>query len=174
MTAIVYHQNQLIADRSHVNFTLPISMHEGPKIFISADKQFAYGATGDSILEENREKLEHQMRVVLEHAIGKGIDMIDLDKLCGINEIIYFGTGIFITRDHQFTIKNNARRLKRLDGATHGVGTGGTLLGSMLKCGMKLQDAMIKTNQVDHLTGKTADVIKASKLKPFIIKGTQL
>jgi hypothetical protein len=174
MTAIVYHDGKLIGDRKQVALTIPTAFEDGPKVFISRDKQFAYGATGSAIHDSIRDELEAQLRMVLERLVLDKRDVVPLADIMGDDKIECFTHGTVMTRDHQWGIMSYGSRFRRLEGHTHGVGTGGTLLASMLVCGMSLKDAMPVVERLDHLTGTKVDVIYASRLKPFVIKGTPL
>lgn len=171
MTAIVYHDGKLIGDRKNVVLTLPTAFVDAPKVFVSKDKQFAYGVAGSTINESIRDKLEQQLRVLLEYAVVAKEDVIDVSKLFEDTYIDGFSSGTVMTREVQFGIFGAGGKARRLDGHTHGIGTGGNLLASCLICGLDLKKAMVVVNRVDMLTGTQVDVIQASKLKPFIIRG---
>ncbi|MNH59230.1 hypothetical protein D3C73_110580 [compost metagenome] len=173
MTAIVYHDGKLIGDRKQVALVIPTAFEDGPKVFISRDKQFAYGATGSAIDESIRDELELKLRVVLERLVIDKRDVVPLEDILE-DKIECFLHGTLMTRDQQFGIMQYGSRFRRLAGHTHGTGTGGTLLASMLKCGMSIKAAMPVVERLDLLTGSKADVIYASRLKPFVIKGTTL
>ncbi|MNW89889.1 hypothetical protein D3C86_191880 [compost metagenome] len=173
MTAIVYHDGQLIGDRKQVALVIPTAFEDGPKVFISRDKQFAYGATGSAIDESIRDELELKLRVVLERLVIDKRDVVPLEDILE-DKIECFLHGTLMTRDQQFGIMQYGSRFRRLAGHTHGTGTGGTLLASMLKCGMSIKAAMPVVERLDLLTGSKVDVIYASRLKPFVIKGTTL
>lgn len=172
MTAVVYHDGKLIGDRKNVVLTLPTTFVDAPKVFISKDKQFAYGVAGSTINESIRERLEQQLRVLLEYAVLAKEDVIEVCKLFEDTYIDGFAHGTIMTRELQWGIFGSGGKARRLDGHTHGIGTGGNLLASMLICGMDLKKAMPVVNHMDMLTGTKVDVIHANKLKPFIIKGT--
>ncbi|MNB58519.1 hypothetical protein D3C87_332730 [compost metagenome] len=173
MTAIVYHDGKLIGDRKQVALVIPTAFEDGPKVFISRDKQFAYGATGSAIDESIRDELELKLRVVLERLVIDKRDVVPLEDILE-DKIECFLHGTLMTRDQQFGIMQYGSRFRRLAGHTHGTGTGGTLLASMLKCGMSIKAAMPVVERLDLLTGSKVDVIYASRLKPFVIKGTTL
>lgn len=173
MTAIVYHDGKLIGDRKQVALVIPTAFEDGPKVFTSRDKQFAYGATGSAIDESIRDELELKLRVVLERLVIDKRDVVPLEDILE-DKIECFLHGTLMTRDQQFGIMQYGSRFRRLAGHTHGTGTGGTLLASMLKCGMTLKAAMPIVERLDMLTGSKVDVIYASRLKPFVIKGTTL
>lgn len=173
MTAIVYHDGQLIGDRKQVALVIPTAFEDGPKVFISKDRQFAYGGAGNAISESVRTELELKLRVLLERLV------IDQRDTCEVTDFLpetigNFTQGTIMTRELQWGIFSMGLRVRRLDGHTHGLGTGGTLLASMLICGMTIKDAMPVVNRIDHLTGTKVDVIRADKLKPFIITGAKL
>ncbi|MNN16699.1 hypothetical protein D3C81_1298480 [compost metagenome] len=152
---------------------IPTAFEDGPKVFISRDKQFAYGATGSAIDESIRDELELKLRVVLERLVIDKRDVVPLEDILE-DKIECFLHGTLMTRDQQFGIMQYGSRFRRLAGHTHGTGTGGTLLASMLKCGMSIKAAMPVVERLDLLTGSKVDVIYASRLKPFVIKGTTL
>lgn len=174
MTAIVFHDGKLIGDRKQVALTNPIAFHDGPKVFISKDKQFAYGCAGDAISESVRDALELKLRVLLERVTVEPEAVMSVEDALGEHSLGNFVHGTLVTRDLQIGLFAGGNRVRRLEGHTHGIGTGGTLLASMLVCGMELKEAAIATNRLDHLTGSKVDVIDTSKLKPFVIKGTTL
>lgn len=173
MTAIVYHDGKLIGDRKQVALVIPTAFEDGPKVFISRDKQFAYGATGSAIDDSIRDELEHKLRVVLERLVIDKRDVVPLEDILE-DKIDCFTHGTLMTRDQQFGIMSYGSRFRRLAGHTHGCGTGGNLLAAMLKCGMTIKAAMPVVERLDLLTGSKVDVIYASRLKPFVIKGTTL
>lgn len=172
MTAIVYHDGKLIGDRKNVALTLPTAFVDAPKVFISKDRQFAYGVAGTTINDSIRPEMEQQLRVLLEHAVLAKEDVIEVSKLFKETYIDGFSHGTIMTRELQFGIFGLGGRARRLDGHTHGIGTGGNLLAACLICGVDLKQAMVVVNRIDMLTGTKIDVIHANKLKPFVIRGT--
>lgn len=170
MTAIVFHEGKLIADRQCVNATSPISFTDGGKIFKSEDGQFAYGSSGVTLSTSFRKELEPQIRKIIEHMLASGSSAEFIENILGIKSIDdNFSNAIIVTKDTQFTITPPTDLVHRLDNSPHSLGTGGVFLVSLLRCGMKLKEASKLTSEIDYLTGEDMEVIVASKLKPFII-----
>ncbi|MNP89167.1 hypothetical protein D3C85_15700 [compost metagenome] len=173
MTAIVFHQGKLMGDRKHTILTNPTTFVDGSKIFISDDKSFAYGVAGRSITPEQQVQYENIIRTLLEYMIVHGDDRKNIKEIVPkMDENIDFTTGILVTRCRQYIIQDIGKGIiRRLDGASHGTGTGGNIVVSMLRCGMLPHAAFDRIGKLDHLTGSVFDTIEAKRLRPFVIKG---
>lgn len=169
MTAIVFHDGRLIGDRKQVTLVSPVFFTDGPKVFISKDKQFAYGVSGHTLNEGTAARLEKDLRTLLEFLVVVDQSVFKVEEALGIKRIEGVHSATFMTRDFQYGLIEGGAKVRRLDNRPHAIGTGGTLLVGMLRCGMTLKESIKMTASLDHLTGTELDVIKASKLKPFII-----
>jgi hypothetical protein len=173
MTAIIFHQGKLYGDRKQVTFTNPITYIDGEKIIVSKDKSFAYGVSGKAITAVQRDKYEVLIRKVLETMIIHGGDRTKLSQIVGqVDSDIDFTNGIICTKDVQYAIKDAAHVFAvRLDGRTHACGTGGSMLASLMRCGLTPTEAYKRLPQLDYLSGSVFDVIDTARLKQFVIKG---
>ena len=173
MTAIVFHQGNLLGDRKHVQITTPVTFCDGPKVFTSKDKTFAYGISGKTITEGQRDKYEKAIRNLIEKMIMSGLDRANLGNLeKKLDSNMDLTSGIFATRDNQYYIHDiGVVYIMRLDGSTHSCGTGGRYIASMLRSGLSIKDSYAKVGYLDNLTGDVCDVIDTKRLKPFVIKG---
>lgn len=169
MTTIVHHKGLLIGDRKQVAMTTPTSFHDGPKVFTSYDGTFAYGFSGDAIHESSRTKLEEVIRGViqrslLEPAAGTEVLPAEGKVMTGLS------VGIVVTKYNVWIFNAIRSTMTDIDKHTHGCGTGGGFLASLLTCGMPLEQAMVTCARFDPLSGSNMDVIKVEDLKEFIIK----
>lgn len=169
MTAIVFHDGKLIADRKQVTLVSPVQFTDGPKIFVSKDKQFAYGVSGHTLNEGTCLRLEKSLRTLIEFLIVTDKDVFKVSDALDVPKIEGATSTTFMTRDFQYGFIEMGSKVRRLDGRSHSIGTGGTLLVGMLRCGMSLKEAIKMTASLDPLTGVDLDIIHANKLKPFVI-----
>lgn len=173
MTAIVYHKGQLIADDVHLALTCPIRRLRHKKIFVSKDKTFAYGFASTTLNDSIRPMVEEWVRKCIEQlsvSTSDSIDVSEIDPSFSLN-IEY---GYAMTKHEVFFFRQDKGKgiVRRTTGITQGCGSGGALCAALLITGSSIEKAMKQTNAIDPVgTGDTPTIIKASSLKPFIIRG---
>lgn len=173
MTTIVYHKGQLIADDVHLALTNPVQRLRKKKIFISKDRSFAYGFASTSINDSIRPSIEEWVRKCIEELTVSTTDSInisDIDDAFSLN-IEY---GYAMTKHEVFFFRQDKGEgiVRRTTGITQGCGSGGVLCATLLLTGSSIEKAMKQTSEIDTIgTGSTPTIIKASSLKPFVIRG---
>lgn len=176
MTAIVYYKGKLIGDNKHALLCNPFAFEYGPKVYVSRCGSFAYGTSGPSITESFRDRVEHALRVILEHHVLVSNDINVITKYIREEVSRYITNTIVVTRNLPFFImdKGNDIQLRSMAGSAHGIGSGGLILVALLRCGVKVPEAMRLAALYDDMTGSEGDVIHTKDLKPFTILGTEL
>lgn len=175
MTSIVYHNGKLYGDRRHVVASFPVSFIDGPKIFKSKDGQFAYGISGRSVIENNRDRLEGILRKLIEHFVVTGRDRLSPMEVLDESERddLNLSQMIMATSDIQVYSFENVETILRVNcgEATQAVGSGGVYVNTMLRSGLTIKEVSKRIRRLDHFTGDKFDCIDTKKLKPFVVKG---
>jgi len=143
--------------------------YSGRKVFISRDKRFAYGVSGEEMIGKRRAFLERTIRHYLD---AMYLTTISLDKVYqqmykrlreqGIDD---FPSMLWMTHDRAWKI--TADDQFEVTHVTAAVGTGSHYALGRLATGIDPLKAMQGVHELDHLTGKDITAIKAEDLKPF-------
>lgn len=173
MTTIVFHEGSLYADRTHIRQGTPITAFLSRKIFVSADKEFAYGVSGRSVENRSASKIESCLRRGLEalmtKEMGDEIPTSDVFKPEDNEYLKGFGSWIVMTKTRVFLVFN--RDIIDITGTTNGVGTGKWLVYGMIASGISPFDALMGLADYDPFTGGGVDEIRSTDLEVFVIKG---
>ncbi len=166
MTAIVYHNGQLIADRRNIYTGTPMCPVDAGKIFVSQDGQFAYGIAGKGVSPTQRDKAEHALRHVISTMMVSGADAQHLAEITDYP----LEQGIVVTKTMAFSLIEFMEMQVRVNpGITVGCGSGGMIVALMLRMGKTIKEAESAIRRHDPMTGDQFDVIKVKSLKPFVI-----
>lgn len=173
MTTIVHHDCVLYADQCHIRAGRPISTYAATKLFVSEDKQFAYGVSGTVIRPEDRPAAEAILRQFIEELmIAKLGDIARLGEVKhgeALNKAFLDGHAMIITKQRAFSVTSIG--YADATGLTSGVGTGGFLVVGMIKGGLTPKDAFARLGDTDPYTTGQVDSVSMRSLKPFVIKG---
>lgn len=173
MTTIVHHDGVLYADQCHIRAGRPISTYAATKLFVSGDKQFAYGVSGTCIRPDDRPGAEVILRQFIEEVmITKLGDIARLSEFANgdaLNKAFIDGHALIITKQRAFSVTSVG--YVDATGLTSGVGTGGFLVVGMIKGGLPPKEAFARLGDVDPFTTGQVDSVSMKSLKPFVIKG---
>lgn len=173
MTTIIHHDGVLYADQCHIRAGRPISTYAATKLFVSDDKQFAYGVSGTCIHPDDRPAAEVLLRQFIEEVmIAKLGDVARLGEFVSgeaLNKAFLEGHAVIITKQRAFSVTSNG--YADATGLTSGVGTGGFLVVGMIKGGLTPKEAFARLGDVDTFTTGQIDSVSMKSLKPFVIKG---
>lgn len=179
MTVILYNKGVLYGDRRRMVRSLIFSYVDGDKLFMSPDKQFAFGVSGT--LPEDRTMPAYLtfLRKALEHIhanLGrKKLRGTLVDMLGELGDNPPIDNTIVVTRDLVASIYPGGDRVIISDPIKPvAMGSSGTILLGMVIAGVTPKQAYAMTSEkYDAFTGPTPDCVKMSSLKPFIIRGDQ-
>lgn len=173
MTTIVHHDGVLYADQCHIRAGRPITTYQATKLFMSEDKQFAYGVSGSVIRQEDRPAAEAVLRKFIEDVLvaklGDIAKLNDFTDGAALTKALLDGHAIIITKQRVFSVTP----VGFADGTnlTTGIGTGGFLVVGMIRGGMKPKEAFANLGDIDPYTTGHVDSVSMRSLKPFVIKG---
>lgn len=165
MTGIVFHDGKLHGDRRLVVFESNYSFpSDGPKIFLSANRQFAYGTTGSMV--ENHELYQTQLHAVLLEckdtlAVGEEKLCEDMEANFKVNQ-----TGIVITKTCMYLLSKRYNKITRYSNDTIcAIGTTEESLTTSLRFGLTPKQAYEVASKTCITTSSKFDTIIQSKLK---------
>lgn len=173
MTTIVHHDGVLYADQCHIRAGRPITTYQATKLFVSEDKQFAYGVSGAVIRPDDRPATEAVLRKFIEDVlVAKLGDIAKLSEFTdgtALTKALLDGHAMIITKQRVFSVTPSGFA----DGTnlTTGVGTGGFLVVGMISGGMTPREAFANLGDIDTYTTGHVDSVSMKSLKPFVIKG---
>ena len=166
MTAIVYHSGQLIADRRNILLGLPMYPVDEEKIFVSQDRQFAYGIAGKGVSPTQRAKVEEVLRHVISTMMVSGADHKALKEITDYP----LDQGFVVTKNLVLSILDLHEMEVRVNpGITMGCGSGGLAASILFRMGKSIKEVESMLRRHDPLSGDKFDVIKVKSLKPFVI-----
>lgn len=173
MTTILIHENTLYADRRHIRAGNPVSSFIAKKIFISADKQFAYGTTGRCIEEGEHATYENILRLCLQKAMVIGtVDEIDTSSVLDDEDrekLTKYGSWMVLTKTRSYAIYSS--KTLNVTGITNAMGTGKWFCCGMIAAGLSPEKALASLEDFDPHTGDGFDKITVKQLRNFVVKG---
>lgn len=162
MTTIVAHQGHLHGDHLQVVCEGPfIFKSTCDKIFVSKNKQFAYGTGGDS-LSEDRTEIEKQIYPILlkckDVEFNIAIDYEEGDYT--------FPTALILTKDFVVTISAKSQSFtKSSHESIIAIGTGSDIMTTALRYTNDITKSYAIVASIDNVTSSKYSTIAISKLK---------
>lgn len=162
MTTIVTHQGYIHGDHLQV-------VYEGPfmfksvcdKIFVSKNKQFAYGTIGSSLVED-RSEIEKQIHAILLKSIDAEYNIANR-----FNEEEYtFPTALILTKDFVVTISRKSNSFTKSSHETiMSIGSGLDIMTAALRYTNDITKSYAIVASIDNVTGSKYSTISTTKLK---------
>lgn len=182
MSTIIYHNNRLYGDRKHTRLNIPREFYMGgPKIFISKDKQFAYGMAGVNIVPDDVKIIEAEIRRFTESLFAaarwgyqQNMDLISKTLMPELSKRYRLNSFVVMTTDKAYRfLRESAEEANTLFSDTRAlsVGTMAAYALGLIDSGISMDQVYQYVSDADQFTSAEHDVIEASQLKPFIIEG---